>query len=206
MKLAGAIAKLGALMVASTMWTRCTAPGIRPPVADGETREHPAENEGGRRKGSGLWAKQVYQPAEHPRLALAFPPDAKDVLVCYDERCGNSTKVRRRAYWLFAYSAEANNRPKPKFTSAAACHQLNPIPLVEAAETNAAPATGYAAFANADSRSFPLWRDGQDLGVFGLPVYEAAPPATVWRVGVTVVVVVAVVAVVGACCAGSAPN
>ena len=61
-------------------------------------------------------------------------------------------------------------------------------------------------FANADSRSFLLWRDGQDVGFFELPVYEAAPPATVWRVGVTVVVVVAVVAVVGACCAGSAPN
>jgi hypothetical protein len=206
MKSACAIPKLVALMVAWITLAGCTTPGVRSPVADSENHKQAVESEGGHRKGSGLWAKQLYQPAEHPRLLLAFHGEAKDVLVYYDERRGNSSKIRRRAYWLFAYSAKANNRSKPKFTSAAVCHQLNPIPLVEAGENDAAPAKGYVAFANGDSRSFLLWRDGQDLGVFELPVYEAAPPATVWRVGVTVVAAVAVVAVVGAWYAGGAPN
>lgn len=204
MKLACAISKLGAVMVASVILTGCATPGARPPVANGEAREHGAENEGGQRKRSGLWAKQLYGPAEYPRLALASPLDARDVLVCYDEHYGNSPKVQRRAYWLFAYSAKANNRLKPQFVNPAACKQLNPVPLIDVAETKAPPAKGYAAFVNADSHSFHLWRDGQDVGFFDLPDYEAAPRTTVWRVGLTVAAVAAIVAYVGIACMAQA--
>jgi hypothetical protein len=206
MKLAFVIPNLVAVIAISMMLTGCATPGGQPPVADGEAREHAAENEGGQRKQTGLWAKQLYRPAEHPRLVLSLSQDARDVLVCYDECHGKSTKVRRHAYWLFAYNAVLDGRLKPKFTNASACRQLNPIPLVEVAEANAAPAKGYAAFADVNSRSFRLWRDGQDLGVFELPAYVAAPPATVWRVGATVVIVAAVVTVAAACLAGYAPN
>jgi hypothetical protein len=206
MKLACVILKLGALIAISTMLTGCATPGGQPPVAGGEAREHAAGDEGGQRKQTGLWTKQLYRSAKQPRLVLTFPSDARDVLVSYDECHGKSTKVRRRAYWLFACNAVADAHAKPKFTNAAACRQLNPIPLVEVAEANAAPAKGYAAFADANSRSFRLWRDGQDLGVFELPVYVAVPPATFWRVGVTAVAVAAVVFVAAACLAGQAPN
>ena len=170
MKLAYTIFKLGALVVASAMLTGCATPA--------------------------LWQKQLYHPAEHPHLALASSQDAKDVLVCYDECCENSPKLQRRAYWLFAYSTNAQAYPKPRFTKATACVQLNPLPLMDAADTNAAPAKGYAAFANANSQSFHLWRDGRGVGVFALPVYKAAPPATFWRVGLTPVAVATDAAIV----------
>jgi hypothetical protein len=206
MKLISAILKLSSVIIASTMLTGCASPGGRTPVTGGEVREHPAKNEGAQRKASGLWAKQLYRPAEHPRLALATSEDARGVLVCYDERHGSSPKNRRRAYWLLAQNAEANERNKPKFTNAAACRQLNPIPLMDSAETNAVPSKGYAALVNPNSLSFQLWWDGEDLGVFELPVYWAAPPATFWRVGVTVVIVAAVIVVVGICLAAQGPR
>lgn len=206
MKLIYAIHKLSAVIVASTMLTGCATPGGRTPVTGGEVREDPAKNEGVQRKASGLWAKQLYRPAEHPRLALATSQEARGVLVCYDERRGNSPKIRRRAYWLLAQNAEASGRNKPKFTNAAACRELSPIPLIDSAETNAVPCKGYAAFVNANSLSFQLWRDGRDLGVFELPVYWAAPPATFWRVGVTVVIVAVVIVVVGICLGAQGPR
>jgi hypothetical protein len=206
MKLISAIHKLSAVLVASTMLTGCATPAGRTPVTGGEVHEHPARNEGARRKASGLWAKQLYRPAEPPRLALVSSQDARGVLVCCDERHGSSPKIRRRAYWLLAQNAEANGRNKPKFTNAAASRQLNPIPLLDSAETNAVPCKGYAAFVYANSLSFQIWWDGKDLGVFELPVYWAAPPATFWRGGVTVVIVAAVIVVVGLCLAAQGPR
>ena len=38
---------------------------------------------------------------------------------------------------------------------------------------------------------------GQEVGWFQLPVYEAAPPVTVWRVGATTLVVALIIAYIG---------
>ena len=86
------LVKLGALLGAATLFTGCATPA--------------------------LWAKRAYRPAEPPRLALAFQSDGNDVLVCYDERCGKSSEIRRRAYWLFA-SHESDKQSKPTFTNPA---------------------------------------------------------------------------------------
>ena len=180
MKLASALAKLGAFLVASTILTGCATPA--------------------------LWAKKAYRPADHPRLALALGQDGKDVLVCYDERCGKSSEVRRRAYWLFANTAKADKRVKPEFSSPAAYSRLNPIAVLEPAETNAAPAEGYCALADPGSGSFHLWRDSNDVGIFSLPVYDGAPPATLWRVGLTPVAAATDAAIVGLCCMGQAAH
>ena len=48
-----------------------------------------------------------------------------------------------------------------------------------------------------DSRSFLLCMHGQEVGWFQLPVYEAAPPVTVWRVGATTLMVALIIAYIG---------
>ena len=184
MKMAFAAAELGALMVVVTILTGCATPQVRPSAAT------PAN-------GPRLWDNRLYQPAEHPGLALALSQDGNDVLVCYDERCEESLKTYRRAYWLFAYNAQSNNIVKPQFTSPAAYKRLNPIAVVDVGQTNAAPANGYYAITSTDSRSFQLCREGQTVGGFNLPAYEAGPPGTWWRVGVTAAAVVAVIGVYG---------
>lgn len=173
-----ALLKPGSLLAALTLLTGCATPA--------------------------LWAKKNYRPAEPPGLALAFRSDTKDVLVSYDERCGKSAQSRRRAYWLVGGRVELDKRGKPRFANPATSAGLKPIPLLGLSQTNAAPSSGYCAFAAPDACVFRLWRDGRELGCFRLPSYEAAPPATFWRIGLTTVTVATDAAIVGIYCMGAA--
>jgi hypothetical protein len=171
MKLSSAAARFGTLLGVLTMLTGCVTPA--------------------------LWAKKPHQPAEHPRLELALAKDGRDVLVCYDERMGQSPKVHRRAYWLFAHSTKVKNYHKPEFTSPATGNALSSIAVIDAPATNTPAATGYSAVAGSNSRSFHLWQDGREVGVFNLPVYDAAPLTPGWRAALTPLAAAADVAIVG---------
>lgn len=147
-----------------------------------------------------LWKKTSYQPAEYPRLSLASSAQANDVLVCYDEQCARSSKVRLRAYWLFAHSLNDTNsfkHPKPGFINPAVCTNLSPVAiLIGAAATNVISTNGYCALPASDQRSFRLWWKGTELGTYNLPIYSNAPPATFWRVAMTPAAVAADTAIV----------
>ena len=100
----------------------------------------------------------------------------------------------------------ADEHGKPRFTNPAGYDGLIPIAVLELSDTNAAPNMGYRAFANPGSCTFHLWRDVQDIGFFSLPSYQAAPPATFWRTGLTPVTVAADAAMVGVFCMGQAAH
>jgi len=125
--------------------------------------------------------------------------------VCYDELCGKSTKVYRKAYWLFEYDAQTKH-PKPHFTRPETLHRMTPIPVRDISETNSVPASGYAGFTEGGSNRFRLWRDGQPLGGYNLPVYNGAPPASFWRVGLTPLAVATDVAIVCVASSGYAAH
>jgi hypothetical protein len=150
-----------------------------------------------------LWAKRTYQPAEHPHLMLGLAPSGTNVLVCYDERGGKSLKSHRRAYWLFVYTARMNKHPKPRFTDPSICLHLNPVAVFDPEQTNTPRFAGYYATAGPDSRSFRLCRDGQEAGIFSLPVYSAAAPASFWRIALTPVAVATDAVIVSAAIYGA---
>lgn len=87
---------------------------------------------------------------------------------------------------------------------------LIPVPVSdEMPGTNPPAASGDVAVATPAQQGFDLWRDGDRLGRFYLPIYFASPKPTPWRImatpfaalGDTVVIVAvsaAVVAVVAA--------
>jgi hypothetical protein len=179
MKLLLGIAKLGALLVVSSILGGCATPA--------------------------LWAKKLYQPAEHPNLAVGLTEDGGDVLICYDEHCGKSLDVKRRAYCLFAYAA-TGKQVKPKFTNPLVYEDLDPVCIMDIARTNAAPPKGYCTFTQPDSHHFQLFKDGNNIGSFDLPVYKAAPPARFWRIGLTPVAVATDAAIVGLCSMGYAAH
>src|SRR5689334_3097498 len=57
-----------------------------------------------------LWEETWYHPAENPHLTLSLAPKVPDVLVQYDEQHGQSSRIRRRAYWLFGSPSEPDHR------------------------------------------------------------------------------------------------
>ncbi len=142
-----------------------------------------------------LWSKKYYHPADNVNLALALGQDGKDILVSYDESCGKSQNIRRRSYWLFASTTNADGRTI--VAKSAVSTKLSPIPVIDIAKTNSAPARGYCAFTEINSNGFRLCRDGQTVGNYGLPLYDGAPPVTWWRVVLTPVAAAADAGIVG---------
>lgn len=154
-----------------------------------------------------LWAKKAYHPTEHPHLNLAFAPQMQDILVEYDEQCDESSHYQRRAYWLFASTNAVEDMGKPIFVKPGAFTGLMPVPLLdEMPATNLPPVAGYVALPSPAQQGFDLWRDGDPLGRFYLPIYFASPKPTPWRIlatpftalGDTVVAVAVSAAVVAA--------
>jgi hypothetical protein len=153
-----------------------------------------------------LWAEKAYHPARHPRLSLGFDSLRQDLLVEYDEQCGDSSKVQRRAYWLFEYSNTQTLRPKPTFVRAKNFPGLTPVPVLDAPPaTNAPVVAGYLAVATPSQQGFELRRDGEVVEQYYLAAYLAKPESTFWRVvatpfaalGDALVIVAAAAVVVG---------
>jgi hypothetical protein len=149
-----------------------------------------------------LWKEKAYHPKDNPRLKLSLAPQAKDVLVQYEEQCGDSEEHRPRAYWLFADSTKQTDQSKPRFVIPDAALELVSIPLLdEATAPHSPPERGYFAVSTPHQQGFELWRDGCHLGRFHLPVYFQKPRATAGRVLLTPLAVTADVIIIGTACA-----
>lgn len=133
----------------------------------------------------GVWKERLYHPAAAPEIHLAASPERPLLLVGYREQFEKTKHVRWRAFWLDleeSYSAFA----KPAFVDPANYPGLLEIPLLDATQgTNFVPAIGYAAMETVTKPGFELWKDGQSLGRFQLPVYEGDAPVTAETVAKT---------------------
>jgi len=144
-----------------------------------------------------LWEEKSFHAADEPRLNLSLVPPANDILVEYVEQYGETAKTRPRAYWLFAYTLRQKEKTKPAFVHPDATLERVPVPLLRGLEgTNSLPA-GYCALPLAYDQGFYLWKDGQQVGRFDLPIYFARPRATAGRIALTPLAVAADVVIVG---------
>lgn len=106
-------------------------------------------------------------------MALHDTANGADVLVLYDACGGDSSRVKRRAYFLEANAGRIVAGKKPEFVSPSLADGMKPIPILpaQAAVTNAPPAPDIYAVATLESRRFTLYRPGQSAETFVLPVY-----------------------------------
>jgi hypothetical protein len=142
-----------------------------------------------------VWQKSSYQPAKDPRLSLAHSAQKNDLLVCYEEECTQSGKIRSRAYWLFSYNLKDTNvlnSPKPEFVDPDTFTDLSPVLMLDGRTArNHIPTNIYCARLEANQHSFTLCRGGAECGTYNLPFYSSAPLTPFWRAAVTPVAVTA---------------
>jgi hypothetical protein len=135
-----------------------------------------------------LWTERLYHPHTQPQVQLAASPERPLILVSYREQFEKTRHIRRRTFWLDLedrYDAFS----RPNFVDPAKYPGLIEIPLLDATQgTNFVPSLGYAAMETYSKPGFELWRDGQSLGRFALPIYEADAPVTAETVAKTPVV------------------
>jgi len=132
-----------------------------------------------------LWKERWYHPADPPQLDLHSDPDRPMILVAYRERFEKTDRVRRRIFWL---DLKDNYDPaqRPLFVDPADYPGLSLVPMLsEAQGINGVPATGYAAMETRKPAGFDLWKDGDFVGRYQLPSYEADAPTTPGRVATT---------------------
>jgi hypothetical protein len=147
-----------------------------------------------------LWTDRLYHPHAQPQVQLAASPERPLILVSYREQFEKTRYIHRRAFWL-----DLDDRydffSKPNFVAPANFPGLIEVPLLTATQgSNSVPATGYAAMETYSKPGFELWKDGQSLGRFRLPTYEADAPVTAETVAKTPVMLLmdGAVIVVGA--------
>ncbi len=132
-----------------------------------------------------LWTERRYHPHARSQLRLAAAPERSVVLVGYREQFEKTKHIRWRAYWIDLQDHYSNS-PKPVFVDPADYPGLTPIPLLAAGEnTNSIPQIGYAAMEILPKPGFDLWKEGQFIGRYSLPVYEDTAPATAGTLATT---------------------
>jgi len=143
---------------------------------------------------SALWEEgrfaRFHQPAKPSNLEL-FKGRQEKVLVVYDEENEETGKRRRRAYWADANVLPPENPYRPEYVAIKRKKRLAVIPVGVAPGPN-----DYSAVATNDTRAFILYRDGRELAVYDLPVYEDRSARTK-QVALTPVAIVADITIVG---------
>lgn len=161
-----------------------------------------------------VWKERLYHAHPEPQVQLAASPERPVILVGYREQFEKTHHIRWRAFWLDLednYSAFI----KPNFVDPAKFPGLIEVPMLDATQgTNFVPSIGYAAMATLNKPGFELWRDGQSLGRFQLPIYEGDAPVTAANVAKTpatlladgVIIVVAAAAILAVLYLAAANN
>jgi len=125
-----------------------------------------------------VWKERLYHPHPEPQVQLAASPERPLILVGYREQFEKTQHIRWRAFWLDledSYSAFV----KPNFVDPANFPGLIEVPMLDATQgTNFVPSIGYAAMTTLNKPGFELWKDGQSLGRYQLPIYEGDAPVT----------------------------
>ena len=143
---------------------------------------------------SALWEEgrfaRFHQPAKPSNLEL-FKGQQQKVLVVYDEENDETGKRIRRAYWAETNVLPPENPFRPKYVAPKRKARLAVIPIGAAPGPN-----DYSAVATNETRAFVLYRDGREVAVYDLPVYEDRSARTK-QVALTPVAVVADLTIVG---------
>jgi hypothetical protein len=125
-----------------------------------------------------LWTGQLrnsfYEPESNPHIELWRNADSSDVLVVYTEGRERDDKVRRRAYYVLANQHPVQQRIKPGFVSLKSTNTLSLVPTatITGKPANYSTLAPITADIVPDGRSFFLYRNGQPLGRYYLPVYH----------------------------------
>jgi hypothetical protein len=143
---------------------------------------------------SALWEDgrfaRFHQPAKPSNLEL-FKDQQQKILVVYDEENEETGKRRRRAYWAETNVPPPENPYRPEYVAIKRKRRPAAIPIGPAPGSN-----DYSAVATNDTRTFILYRDGQQLAIYDLPIYEDRSARTK-QIALTPVAVVADVTIVG---------
>jgi hypothetical protein len=143
---------------------------------------------------SALWEEgrfaQFHQPAKPSNLEL-FKGQQQRVLVVYDEENEETGNRRRRAYWAEANALPPENPFRPEYVAIKRKERLAAIPIGAAPTLN-----DFSAVATNDTRAFVLYREGRELAVYDLPVYEDRSARTK-QVALTPLAIVADITIVG---------
>ncbi|HEY6229116.1 MAG TPA: hypothetical protein VI282_18510 [Verrucomicrobiae bacterium] len=143
---------------------------------------------------SALWEEgrfaRFHQPAKPSNLEL-FKGKEQRVLVVYDEENEETGKRRRRAYWAETKILPPENPFRPEYVAIKRKKRLAPIPIGTIPGPN-----DYSAVATNDMKGFVLYRDGRDLAVYDLPVYEDRSARTK-QVALTPLAIVADLTIIG---------
>lgn len=118
-------------------------------------------------------------------IKLASDEQRHDIVVRYEEQTDKDASVRERAYWLFA----SDKSGKPVFVTdsdMASLNHLVDVPVFHSIDDlQHSSATGYAAFAEPNSREFELWQDGKAIEEHALPSYSKHARANPLRIALT---------------------
>jgi hypothetical protein len=113
------------------------------------------------------------EPAEHPRLGLFDHRKPKDVLVVYDEYRERGDVVQPRAYLLHANASRLGELRRPRFIKHDRREHLAAVPLLAAPSvTDTNPAPLLYAVLGGDGKTFKIYSEGQESGLYELPTYN----------------------------------
>ena len=122
-----------------------------------------------------LWSKSVFMPAYPARLRLSEAAQPADILVQYEEEHVGRAGSQTRAYFLLANVTNIVARQRPHFVGMSQSNSLKPIPIINPASTitNSPPSSGYFVLTTTNRLEFVIYRDGDCVGHFTMPVYES---------------------------------
>jgi hypothetical protein len=141
-----------------------------------------------------LWEEGQFarfrEPAMPAELELFRSDDAGKVLVVYDEEADDGSERRRRAFWADLNVQPPDNPRRPRFVGTELMNGLERVPVVEEAA-----AKDFSAVMSG-ARGFTLFKDGQEVWSYRLPVYEDGS-ARMKQIVLTPLTIVADITVMG---------
>lgn len=116
---------------------------------------------------------KAHAPAQDPKVELRLKDDSSfDVAVIYDEQEGKSTKVTRKAFYLFANENRITKGDRPGFVKPAEVAKLQPIPIYAQQPADADALTNGLYAVAESTRHFKLESQGHLISEFTLPEYK----------------------------------
>ena len=134
---------------------------------------------------------RFHQPAKPSNLQVFEGKDSTKILVVYDEETDESDRRWRRGYWAPLDAAPPENPFRPRFVARKAAKGLRRVPI-----SGAPGERELSVVTTNETQAFTLYRDGLEVWLYKLPVYEDAS-GRAKQVALTPVAVLADLTIVG---------